>query len=272
MTRSYPDVGVTSEGAVAIVEIQRPPFNYFDFELIGALADAFNDLDADPACRAIVLAAQGKSFCAGANFGGDNAMNKEDTAAASTAGKGTAFSRRSGRLYGEAVRLFGNKKPVVAAVQGAAIGGGLGLALVADFRVAGPEARFSANFSRLGFHPGFGLSHTLPALIGQQKAHLMFYTGRRVKAEDALAWGLVDVLVPQSEVRSAALTLAGEIAGSAPLAVQSIRATVRAGLAERVRSATDHELHEQEWLLQTADAKEGIKATAERREPRFEGK
>lgn len=272
MTKTYTDIAVTLDGMVATVEIQRPPFNFFDFELIGAIADAFDDLDANPECRAIVLAAQGKSFCAGANFGGDNAIDKEEPKASASDGKGTGFSRRSSRLYSEAVRLFGNRKPVVAAVQGAAIGGGLGLALVADFRVAGPEARFSANFSRLGFHPGFGLSHTLPALIGQQKAHLMFYTGRRVKAEDALAWGLVDVLVPQDQVRAAALALAAEIAGSAPLAVQSIRATVRAGLAERVRTATDHELGEQQWLLQTADAKEGIKATAERREPRFHGK
>jgi enoyl-CoA hydratase/carnithine racemase len=262
---TYADIEVSLDDYVATVTIQRPPHNFFDFNLICSIADAFEDLDKNVDCRAIVLTAEGKSFCAGANFGGDDAINREEE---SKPGE-NAFRRRSGRLYGEAVRLFKAKKPVVCAVQGAAIGGGLGLALVGDFRVTCPEARFSANFSRLGFHPGFGLTHTLPALIGQQKAHLMFYTGRRIKAEQALEWGLADVLVAKDELLTTARELAREIAGSAPLAVQSIRETVRQGLADRVQAATDRELQEQEWLLKTEDAKEGIKATAERREPNF---
>lgn len=265
---TYPDIDVVLDTGVATVTIRRPPFNYFDVALINAIADAFTDLDALPECRALVLAAEGKAFCAGADFGSGERL-EQDNAAAS--GDKSAFKKRSGRLYQEAVRLFRNRKPVVCAVQGAAIGGGLGLALVGDFRVTCPEARFSANFSRLGFHPGFGLTHTLPALIGQQKAHLMFYTGRRVPGDEAFAWGLADVLVAQDQVLASAQTLAREIAGSAPLAVQSIRETVRMGLADRVQAATDRELGEQEWLLKTADAKEGIKATAERREPAFKG-
>ncbi|GMU45626.1 MAG: enoyl-CoA hydratase/isomerase family protein [Pseudomonadales bacterium] len=265
----YPDLRVELSDRVATITMQRPPFNYFDVALINAIADAFTDLDAMPECRALVLTAAGKAFCAGADFGRGERLEQDNAAAASG---DTAFKKRSGRLYEEAVRLFRNKKPVVCAVQGAAIGGGLGLALVGDFRVTCPEARFSANFSRLGFHPGFGLTHTLPALIGQQKAHLMFYTGRRVPGEEAHAWGLADLLVPQDQVVARAQELAREIAGSAPLAVQSIRETVRMGLAERVQAATDRELGEQEWLLKTEDAKEGIRATAERREPDFQGR
>ncbi|HCO59362.1 MAG TPA: enoyl-CoA hydratase [Porticoccaceae bacterium] len=265
---NYPDINVTLDDYVATVTIQRPPHNFFDYNLICAIADAFEDLDKNPDCRAIVLTAEGKSFCAGANFGGDDAIDKKED----NDPEDNAFKKRSGRLYSEAVRLFRAKKPVVCAVQGAAIGGGLGLALVGDFRVACPEARFSANFSRLGFHPGFGLTHTLPALIGQQKAHLMFYTGRRIKAEQAAEWGLVDMLVSREELLPSAKRLAREIAGSAPLAVQSIRETVRQGLGDRVQAATDRELQEQEWLLKTDDAKEGIKATAERREPSFAAK
>lgn len=264
----YPDLGVALDGPVATVTIRRPPFNYFDVALINAIADAFADLDALPECRALVLAAEGKAFCAGADFGRGERLEQDNAAPASS---DSAFKKRSGRLYQEAVRLFRNKKPVVCAVQGAAIGGGLGLALVGDFRVTCPEARFSANFARLGFHPGFGLTHTLPALIGQQKAHLMFYTGRRVPGAEAHAWGLADLLVSQDRVLAQAQELAREIAGSAPLAVQSIRETVRVGLADRVQAATDRELGEQEWLLKTADAKEGIRATAERREPNFQG-
>jgi enoyl-CoA hydratase/carnithine racemase len=170
------------------------------------------------------------------------------------------------------VRLFRIKKPIIAAVQGAAVGGGLGLAMMADFRVACPEARFVANFTRLGFHPGFGLSVTLPRAIGEQNAALMFYTSRRVTGTDAHAMGLADMLVPQDEVRSAALKLAAEIAENAPLGLISTRATMRSDLADRVAKATEHELAEQSRLRQTDDFKEGVKAMAERRVPNFTGR
>lgn len=247
------DVAVQVSDFVATVEIRRPPHNFFDFALIQQLADAFEALDKDPACRAIVLCAQGKSFCAGANL-----SRPGDPAA-------------SGQLYLEAVRLFRCKKPVVGAIQGPAIGGGLGLALVPDFRIACAETRFAANFTVLGFHPGFGLTVTLPELIGKRSAALMFYTSRRIKGEEALSMGLADLLVPQAEVRSAAVALAREIATCAPLAVIATRATMRQGLADRVKAATDHELAEQTRLRQTQDFKEGVKASAERRTPRFSG-
>ena len=180
--------------------------------------------------------------------------------------------QKSNPLYDEAVRLFSCTRPIVAAVQGPAVGGGLGLAMVADFRVACPEARFSANFNRLGFHPGFGLSVTLPRVIGMQKTSMMFYTGRRFGGEEAHSIGLVDVLVPRDQLRAEALKLAREIAISAPIAVQSTRATLRAGLADAVRDITAHEGAEQVKHFRTEDFKEGVAAMAERREPRFQGR
>jgi len=165
-----------------------------------------------------------------------------------------------------------NKKPIVAAIHGAAIGGGLGLAISADFRVACPEARFAANFTKLGFHPGFGLTATLPELIGKNNAELMFYTSRRVTGEEAYRWGLANVLVPQDQVRSEAMKLAAEIAECSPLGLVSTRATMRAGLADRVLAATNHELVEQTKLRATEDFKEGVKATAERRVANFKGR
>jgi enoyl-CoA hydratase/carnithine racemase len=156
-------------------------------------------------------------------------------------------------------------------VQGSAIGGGLGLALVADFRVGSPEARFGANFVKLGIHPGFGITATLPRLIGPQRAALMLYTGRRIKGDEASAWGLIDVLVPQDQLRASAQALAAEIAEAAPLAVSASRATLRRGLAELVRVQTEHELGEQTKLFATADYREGIRSVAERRSGRFVG-
>jgi enoyl-CoA hydratase/carnithine racemase len=143
---------------------------------------------------------------------------------------------------------------------------------VPDFRVACPETRFCANFTRLGFHPGFGLSVTLPEVIGKQNAAMMFYTSRRVAGDEALAMGLADVLVPQDQVRAAAVKMAAEIAENAPLGVSSTRATMRRDLADRVAAATEHELAEQTRLRQTDDFKEGVKAMAERRVPNFAGR
>lgn len=256
------DVGVSLSGHVATVEIRRPPHNYFDNALIRAIADAFDALDAEPQCRAIVLASEGKSFCAGADF-----SKRPDTGAASESGDSEAK-----HLYKEGTRLFRNKKPIVAAVQGPAVGGGLGLALVADFRVTCPEARFSANFNRLGFHPGFGLTVTLPRVVGPQRAALLFYTGRRIPGDEAVKIGLADLLVAHSEVRGAAQELAVEISQSGPLAVLSTRETLRRGLADAVEAATERELVEQEWLRRTADFKEGAEAMADRRLPNFLGR
>jgi 2-(1,2-epoxy-1,2-dihydrophenyl)acetyl-CoA isomerase len=253
----YGDVSVTAgEDLVAAVELHRPPNNHFDLALIASLADAFEAIDRDGGCRAIVLCSEGKHFCAGADFSG-------------RAG-GAADGPR--HLYQEAIRLFECRTPVVAAVQGAAVGGGLGLALAADFRVASPEARFVANFARLGFHHGFGLTVTLPAVVGQQRALELLYTGRRVPGEEALRLGLCDRLAPAETLRAAAHAMAAEIAASAPLAVRSIRHTMRGDLAERVRAALVREQFEQERLNRTEDFREGVRATAERREPRFSGR
>lgn len=238
---------------VAVVRLNRPPNNFFSQAMIARLADALEALDEQRNCRAVVIAAQGKHFCAGADFSGDAPDSSTED------------------LYAAAVRLFRTRKPTVAAVQGAAIGGGLGVAMAADFRVAAPEARFSANFARLGFHQGFGLSVTLPRAVGEQHAASLLYTGRRIGGEEAAGIGLVDHLVPLDELASAARAVAAEIAGSAPLAVESIRRTLRGDLADRVLAATEWEAREQARLRVTPDFAEGTRAMAERRPPNFTG-
>jgi len=253
------DITVELEGHVAIVEIHRPPNNFFDYELIRAIADTYEMLDADDDCRAVVLCSEGKHFCAGADFSARESWGQ------------TQLDAQAGQLYREAARVFSARKPVIAAIQGAAVGGGLGLACSADHRITCAEARYSANFARLAFHQGFGLSVTLPRLVGETQASLLLLTGRRVSGADAVAIGLADQLVPQGEVRAAAQALAAEVASSGPLAVQSIRATLRGGLAEAVVKATEHELAEQSRLRKTQDFGEGIKAMSERRPPVFTG-
>ena len=169
----FPELSVDIDSYIATVEIQRPPHNYFSLGLIQSLSHAFETLDNEPSCRVIVLASQGKSFCAGAQLGGPTPAEGEAPPPGGMAGRT--------HLYYEAVRLFRTETPFVAAVQGAAIGGGLGLALSADFRIASSESRFASNFARLGFHHGFGLTVLLPELIGKQAAANMLMTGRRGK-------------------------------------------------------------------------------------------
>jgi enoyl-CoA hydratase/carnithine racemase len=236
-----------------VVRINRPPNNFMDTSLLSRLADEYDALAQGDRCRAIVLAAEGKHFCAGLDF----ASNRDQDIAA---------------LYRQALRLFATPLPVVAAVQGAAIGGGLGLALSADFRVATPGSRFSANFAQLGFHHGFGLTVTLPRALGQQRAADLLYSGRRVGGTEAHGMGLCDDLVDQAALLPTALERAAAIARSGPLAVRAIRATLREGLVEQLRLAMEHECDVQESLRGTADFAEGIRATAERREPRFTGR
>jgi 2-(1,2-epoxy-1,2-dihydrophenyl)acetyl-CoA isomerase len=257
--QSFGDVGVAAgTDHVATVEIRRPPDNFFDADLIASLADAYEWASATGA-RAIMLCSEGKHFCAGADFTGRSSAGRIADGGAKV-------------LYEEALKLFAGPLPVVAAVQGAAVGGGLGLACSADFRVASPQSRFSANFARIGLHQGFALSATLPAIVGQQHAWDMLYTGRRVSGTEAAAMGLADRLDDPAALRGVARELAAQVAESGPLAVRAIRATMRAGLAERAKEAMDHEFAEQGKLWPTADFAEGVRAAAERRTPQFEGR
>lgn len=254
------ELHVSLAGHVATLEIDRPPNNHTTPELIAELADTLEQFDRNPACRAIVLAARGKHFCAGADL------------SSRPPGAGVPRHATTGQtLYQEAARLLSTRKPIIAAVHGAAIGAGLGLAVVADFRITCKESRWSANFARMGFHPGFGLSATLPALIGRQKAALMMYTGRRITGEEAHAIGLADVLAPLSDVRAAAHALAEEIAASAPLAVMSVRQTLRRDVRNLFAAATEREFTEQALHRASADYAEGVLAMKERRTPHFTG-
>lgn len=253
-------IEIHHDGPVAILTLRNPPNNHLGLGTILQLAEAFDAADSDPAIRAILLRSEGRVFCAGADL-----VNANPVAEPLPPGERSPF-------YMAAARLFGVATPVVAAVQGAAVGAGLGLALVADFRIATPEARFVANFVQLGLHPGFGISAVLERVIGRQRASMMLLTGRRIRGEEAERWGLVDQLVSADMLEATALALAHEIAGVAPLAVASTRRTLRGDLRALVEAATDHELAEQAILMRTEDFAEGVRAVTERRPGRFQGR
>jgi enoyl-CoA hydratase/carnithine racemase len=254
-------VALTRAGHVAEIVFANPPNNHANVNMLRGLAEHLEALDQDPEIRAIVLASDGKPFCAGADL-----ANRDG------GGVGGSSADPIREFYDQAMRLFATKKPIVAAIQGAAVGAGLGLALVADFRVAAPEARFVANFTRLGYHPGFGLTHTLPRLIGAHRAALMLLTSRRFKAEEVAPWGLVDEIAPLGGLREAAHRLAAEIAENAPLAQVATRKTLRGQLHAEVTAALVIEHAEQAKLRDTEDYAEGVRSVNERRPGRFLGR
>lgn len=235
---------------VALVEMRRPPTNFFDEALLTGVADALLSLDDDSSISAVVLCSEGKHFCAGADLRGMGAAGLH-------------------RVYRQAFRIFSNRKPMIAAIQGAAIGGGLGLAMAADFRVAAPDARLTANFARLGFHHGFGLSVTLPAAVGPQIALELLYTGRIVNGEEAVAMQLCDRVA--ADPRAAAIEFASNIAQSAPLSLAAIRSTMRRSTVAGVAAALDVEANAQAALLDTTDFTEGVAASIGKRTPVFTG-
>jgi enoyl-CoA hydratase/carnithine racemase len=243
-------------GHVAHVVFQNPPHNHATVGLLRALGDALEHIDADPEYRAVVLASEGKSFCAGADL-----VSKEGIG-----GNGVDPVRE---FYDQALRLFAFGKPIVAAIQGAAVGAGLGLAVAADFRIAAPEARFSANFVKLGYHPGFALTFTLPRLIGASRAALMLMTAARCKPEEVIGWGLVDRIVEAAQLRESAQAFAAEIADNAPLSLLATRRTLRRNFLEQVRAALVVEHAEQSKLRLTEDYAEGVLAVTERRSGNF---
>ncbi len=261
MAGSEPEVTVATDAEVSVVTLRNPPHNLLTEPLLRALADAIHG-DARQ-CRAAVIASVGRSFCAGANFRSGDAPDPSS---------GDSFAHRTAAFYEQAARIFASPVPLVAAIQGAAIGAGFGLALACDVRVVGEGGWFQANFVRLGIHPGFALSTMLPRFVGPGRAAELLLTGRRVDAPEAGRIGLADQVVMAGTELDAAMALAQAIAAGAPLAVASTRATLRRSLVDEVTAAMAHELSEQSALAGTADAVEGVQAMLDGRQPRFEGR
>lgn len=246
------DLAIENHGSVMLIRIRRPPFNYFDAGLLRDLADAVLEADANSSVRVTVLSSEGRAFCAGADF---NSGANVDPA----------------KVYGQGGRLFKRRKVMIAAVQGAAVGGGLGLALTADFRVVGPRGYFQANFVQIGLHPGFAVSYTLPRLVGPQAAADLLLSGRRVPAMQAMRLGLADRMTQDEDVEGPALEMAQEYAAGAPLALLSIRKALTEGLQVHAVQAMAAELQAQAPLFASADFREGVRAQADRRPPNFVG-
>jgi enoyl-CoA hydratase/carnithine racemase len=249
---------------VAEITLNRPENrNAMTPDVLAGLADAVARARADASLRCVIVTGRGKSFCAGADF-----KQRRDDAG----GAYRAPHERSYDTYAPFLSLLDLEVPSVAAMQGHAIGGGLGLAIVCDLRVAASEAKYGANFVRLGLHPGMANTWLLPRLMGVPNAVELLLTGRLVSGDEAAARGLAHYALPGDSVLAKARELAAEIASAAPLAVRWTKRSLYEGLAWDPKTAARREAQVQSRTFETEDFREGVAALLEKREPRFRGR
>ncbi|GAA2895856.1 enoyl-CoA hydratase/isomerase family protein [Streptosporangium fragile] len=247
------------DGPVAVLTLNRPAkLNALTPEMADALRDHADAVNEDPAIRVVVLTGAGeRSFCVGSD------IRELD-------GYDTPWKFRNRRDYGDSVRSI--RKPVIAAVNGYAYGGGLELAMSCDIRLAATGATFAAPEIKLGWIGGTGQSALLAHSAGPSNAALMLLTGDPIDARQALAWGLVSRVVEPEELLPAARELAGRIAARAPIAAQTAKANLHATYSMPLDQAIQYERDLQTICFATQDAAEGREAFAQRREPRFTGR
>ncbi|HET9951101.1 MAG TPA: enoyl-CoA hydratase-related protein [Candidatus Eisenbacteria bacterium] len=253
-------------GRVLLVTLNRPDsLNSMLADAGGLLRDAVERAAKDPAIGAVVVTGAGRAFCAG----GDIPLMGSVMA---TGAKWENFSGvvTGGREFALAVRAC--PKPVIAAVNGAAAGGGMGLALSCDIRWASETAKFSQGFAKLGLHPDWGSVYALPRLIGVSRALEMMWTGDAIDAAEALRLGIVSRVLPPEQLLSETLAFGERLANGAGFALAEIKRSALASLTLSLEGALEREIDAQERCWNSRDAKEGIGAFLEKRAPKFEGR
>ena len=250
----------SEEDGVEILVLKHPPVNALSTAVLSELDRRVTEIEADPRVRAVVLTGDGQYFSAGADL---KEMATLDLATA------PAVVRRGHTLFGRIANL---RPPVIAAINGLALGGGLELALSCDLRIAGESAKLGAPEVNYGLMPAYGGTQRLPRLIGIPKAKELIFTGAMISAAEALKIGLVNKSVPAGQELRAARDWAHTIGQRAPKAVQAAKRAMTDGLARPLAEGIELETHLFETeVLPSRDLAEGILAFAERRPPKFEG-
>jgi enoyl-CoA hydratase len=259
---SYENVLVSSETRVAVITINRPnQLNALNRDTIAELGAAFSAIDADPEVRCVIVTGSGeKAFVAGADIKEFADFTPEEGQALSADGHKILFDR-----------VEQMSKPVIAAVNGFALGGGLELAMSAHMRIASDNAKLGLPEVTLGVLPGYGGTQRLPQLVGKGKALEMITTGGMISAEDALQSGLVNQVVPQEELMTTAQKLASKIARNSPVAISGALKAVQAGFTHGVDGKAA-EIQEFGNCFGTEDFKEGTTAFLSRAKPDFPGR
>jgi enoyl-CoA hydratase/carnithine racemase len=265
---STQDVLLEQHEHTLIITLNRPDrLNAISGPMLSVLAEKLREANRDPDVRVVVLTGAGKGFCAG--------LDLKDAQADMASGGGLGLTQGQGLFDLQAspvTALWDMDKPVLAAVNGAAAGFGMDLALLADIRIMADTARFAATMVKRNVVPESGGTWLLPRLVGWAKAAEIFYRGRTVAADESLQLGLVNAVVPGDQVLPTTLTWAAEIAANAPRAVQTTKRMMRLGMQEDFTTHVDHLITHFMALIGTEDFKEAMQAFAQKREPKFTGR
>lgn len=261
----YENIILKSEEGIATIMLNRPDKrNAVNLKMLEELVDVTSDVGSDPTVKVVIVTGAGKAFMAGGDI---------DELISSTIGTDPLEMRNSVQRAGQiALNLRGMAKPVIAAVNGPAVGGGCSLALTCDIIVASEQARFSVPFVNIGLHPDGGLIYFLPRLVGIAKACEMVFTGKVIDAQEAERIGLVNRVVPAELLESTTKELALSLARGPSVAIGLAKMSLHRGLSMDLASALEVEATAQIICSSTEDVKEGIRAFREKRKPMFEGK
>ncbi len=265
---SYETILLEKSDHIATITLNRPDrLNALNAKMAEELQDVFDVVHRDDDVRVVVLTGAGRAFCAGADiqaqFASDGAGGKEES-----------LLERIPRDFDEpkALSLARIKKPVIASINGAAIGFGTTVTLGCDIRIASDKAKFSLAFVRMGILPEWGCSYYLPRLIGYAKAAELIFTAKMFEAQEALDVGLVNQVVPADKLQEVAYEMASTIAGMAPKAMEITKKALRRGMTNDLNTQVVFENMALHYLLGTEDHKEGARSFLEKRKPEFKGR
>lgn len=251
---------VSRDGATGIVELARPAKNNcLSRECLCLIGEALAMFEADRSIRAVLIRAQGKNFCAGADL--------DQVGSFEARGQESALNSRIGHDVLKA--LEASRLPVVAAVQGLALAGGVELVLACDVVLAGESARLGDQHAHFGLVPGWGGSQRLPRVIGLRRSLDLFFSARWIDAATALNWGLVNQVVSDERLQQAALDYCIRLAARNPDGLALMKRLARQGLESALADGLEAELAEIPAFVESANVQEGVRAFLQKREPRF---
>lgn len=263
---SEPAVLYEVKDQIAQITLNRPENrNSMTNDVLEGFADGVRQVKTDPEVRCVIITGSGRSFCAGADF-------RSQVQRDSGGERPLLPHERSFAMYQPFLSVLGIEVPVIGALNGHAIGGGLGLALVCDIRVANADAKYGANFTRLGLHPGMATTYILPRLVGLPKAAELLLTGRIIEGSEAAELGLANYAVPADQVLEKSWELAREVASCAPIAVRMTKRSLYEHVDYDAVTAAYHEAQLQSRTIETEDQSEGVAALLEKRKPVFHGR